>query len=93
MFEDVSDITIAYEEDGIQVVEELDREVISKGGAWVTILFKYHQWEARQNGYGNDRYTIRRYRKLNGEYRQQNKFNISSPDQARKLIETLERWI
>jgi hypothetical protein len=43
--------------------------------------------------YGPDKYTIRRYQKRNGEYQQKSKFNISSKDQAEKVIEALQDWI
>jgi hypothetical protein len=92
VFEDIDDITINYEEEGVQVVKELDKVVLSKG-AWVTVIFRYRQWDQRKGDYGPDRYTIRRYRRINDEYRQQAKFNISSADQARKIIETLSAWI
>ncbi|MDD3717597.1 MAG: hypothetical protein PHP28_02900 [Actinomycetota bacterium] len=92
MFSDVDDITINYEEDGVRVVEELDKAILSKG-AWATIIFRYRQWEQSKGDYGPDRFTIRRYRKMNDEYRQQAKFNISSVDQARKIVETLSGWI
>ena len=92
MFEDISDITIEYEEDGVTVIEELDREIISRGGAWTTIMFRYRQWEPKNEAYGDDRYTIRRYRKMSGEYRQQSKFNISGRDQAKKIVDILTEW-
>ena len=38
-------------------------------------------------------YVIRRYKKTGGEYRQQSKFNISSADQARKIVDALSSWI
>ena len=88
----VDDITINYEEDGVLVVKELDKVVLSKG-SWSTILFKYRQWEKNKNDYGPERYSIRRYRKIDDEYRQQAKFNISSKDQATKLIDALQVWI
>ena len=88
-----SDISIEYEEDGVQVIKELDREVISKGGAWVTILFRYQQWDPKAEKFGEDQYSLRRYRKIAGEYRQQNRFNISGASQARKIVETLQKWI
>jgi len=88
----VDEITINYEEDGIQLVKELDREVLSKGG-WTTIMFKYVQWEKAKEAYGEEKYTIRRYRKIKNDYIQQAKFNISSPEQARKIIEVLQKWI
>jgi hypothetical protein len=56
-------------------------------------MFKYQQWEAAKQCYGSVLYTIRRYRKRNDEYRQQSKFNISSNDQAKKIISTLQQWI
>jgi hypothetical protein len=92
VFSDIDDITINYEEDGVQVVEELDKVVLSKG-AWATIIFRYRQWEQSKEDYGPDRFTIRRYRKIHDEYRQQAKFNISSADQARKIIEALQGWL
>lgn len=88
----VNDITINYEEDDILLVKEIDKEILSKG-AWATILFRYQQWDTNKQEYGPDRYTIRRYRKMNNEYRQQSKFTISSSDQAKKIIDALQKWI
>ncbi len=92
MASDVNEITINYEEDGQLVVKELDKQILSKG-SWTTIIFRYKQWERAKEDYGQDRFTIRRYRKYNDEYRQQSKFNVSSVDQARKIIAALEKWI
>ncbi len=91
MAEDIMDVSITYEEDGIEVVKELDKEVLSKG-AWSTVIFKYHDWDRQGEKYSDDKYTIRRYRKVGGVYRQQSKFNISSKAQALKLVEVLSRW-
>lgn len=92
MASQVDDITIDYEEDGVQVVKQLDKVILTKG-AWSTIVFKYQQWEQKKEDYGAIRFTIRRYRKINEEYRQQSKFNISSEDQAEKIIEALQNWL
>jgi hypothetical protein len=86
------DLTINYEEDGVQVVKELDKVLLSKG-AWTTILYKFVQWDRAKNDYGPERFSIRRYRKMDDEYRQQAKFTISSKEQAQKLIEALQNWI
>jgi hypothetical protein len=85
------DLTINYEEDGVQVVKVLDKAVLSKG-AWATVLFKFVQWDRAKNDYGPERYSLRRYRKMDDEYRQQGKFTISSKEQAQKIIETLQKW-
>jgi hypothetical protein len=85
-------LTINYEEDGILVVKELDKEVLSKG-AWTTILYRYQTWNKSKEEYGKDMYTIRRYQKREGEYLPKSKFNISSPEQAQKIIIALQKWI
>ena len=89
---DIDELTVELEEEGIKVVEQLDKKVLTKG-AWSTIMFKYHDWDAKKNAYGATKYAIRRYQKQNDEYRQRAKFNISSDDQARQIIETLQNWL
>ncbi|MGJ3522275.1 hypothetical protein ACR4XJ_04505 [Nitratidesulfovibrio sp. D1] len=88
----IEELTVNYEEDGQLVVKELDKAVLSKG-AWTTILFRYRQWDPKTEDYGADKYVVKRYKKTGGEYRAQSKFNISSADQARKIIEALQGWL
>ena len=92
MAESIDELTVEYSEDDLVTVKELDKVVLSKG-AWSTILFRYQDWDRKKEVYGPEKYTIRRYRKQNGEYRQQSKFNISSKDQAQQLIDALHKWI
>ena len=88
----IDDITINYEENGVLLVKELDKVVLSKG-AWTTIIFRYQQWDRQRQEYGPDRYTVRRYQKRGDEYLQKSKFNISSRDQAVKIVEALQGWM
>ncbi|MCC6207299.1 MAG: hypothetical protein IT488_04025 [Gammaproteobacteria bacterium] len=88
----VEELTVNYSEDDTQLVKELDKVVLSKG-AWATLMFRYQDWDAKNNEFGPEKFSIRRYQKRNGEYLPKSKFNISSVDQARKIIETLEAWI
>lgn len=92
MTEKAEDLSINYAEGGIDIVKELDKVVLSKG-AWTTILFRYQEWNRSKEDYGPEKYSIRRYQKRGGEYRQQSKFNISSKEQAKALIEALQRWV
>ncbi|MEJ2343983.1 MAG: hypothetical protein P8090_01020 [Gammaproteobacteria bacterium] len=85
MSANIDDLTVDYTEDGVLVVKELDKEVLTKG-AWSTILFRYQDWDRQKGEYG-------RYQKRGGEYMQKSKFNISSRDQARRIVETLQKWI
>lgn len=92
MAENVEDLTVSYTEDGIETVKELDKKILTKG-AWATVIYRYRDWDRAKGEYGEDKYTIRRYRKRNGEYQQQSKFNISSKDQAKSIIDALQGWI
>ena len=91
MASNVEDLTVSYTEDGIEVVKELDKVVLTKG-AWSTVIFRYQDWDRAKQQYSADKYTIRRYQKRNGEYMQKSKFNISSKDQAKGIIDALEKW-
>ncbi len=88
----IDELTVNYEENGQVIVKEIDKAVLTKG-AWTTILFRFQEWKNENDSYGPDKYVIRRYQKVNGEYRMKSKFTISSPDQAKKIIETLQTWI
>lgn len=88
----IDELTIAFTEDGVDTVRELDKSILTKG-AWTTILFRYQEWEQAKNAYGQVKYSIRRYQKRNDQYWQKSKFNISSEDQARKIIQVLSAWL
>jgi hypothetical protein len=90
--ENIEDLTISYSDGGLEVVQELDKAILSKGG-WTTILFRYREWDRSKGDYGPEKYSIRRYQKRGGEFRQQSKFNISSRAQAQALIDALQRWV
>jgi hypothetical protein len=92
MAENIEELTITYSEDGIDIVKELDKVVLSKG-AWSTIIYRYQEWNRGKEEYGPDKYSIRRYQKRNGEYSQRSKFNISSKAQAEAIISALQGWI
>ena len=92
MVSEVEELSVDYSEDGVQLVKQLDKVVLSKG-AWATVLYRYQDWDRQKDQYGPDKYTIRRYQKRNGAYQQKSKFNISSADQARKIIDALQGWI
>jgi hypothetical protein len=89
----VDDLTVNYEDDdGLLVVKQTGKEILSKG-AWATIMYRYNNFIRSSGEYGKDMYTIRRYQKRNDEYIPKSKFNISSTDQAKKIIAALETWI
>ena len=92
MAENVDEISVNYEEDGVLLVKELGKEILSKG-AWATILFRYQDYDKTTQQYSPEKYTIRRYQKRNGQYQVKSKFIISGEAQARKIIEALSQWL
>jgi hypothetical protein len=92
MAETVEELTVTYEDGGIETVKELDKKVLIKG-AWATVIYRYQDWNRTKEEYSPDKFTIRRYQKRDGEYNQKSKFNISSEKQAREIINALEGWL
>ena len=92
MSKTVEDITINYEEDGLLLVKEIDKKILAKG-AWATIIFRYQNYSKATGEYGKDMFTVRRYQKRQGEYLPKSKFNISSAEQAKKIVEALQGWL
>jgi len=92
MAEHVDELTVNYEEDGVLIVQEIDKEILSKG-SWATILFRYRDFDKTTQQYSVDKFSIRRYQKRDGQYQTKSKFNISSTAQAEKIVETLSRWL
>ncbi len=88
----IDELSVNYEEGGVLLVKELDKKILTKG-AWSTIMFKYQDWNNSKQEYGPVKFTIRRYQKRFDEYKSKSKFNISSVDQANKIIEALQQWI
>ncbi len=86
------ELSISYSEAGEEIVKELDKIILSRG-AWTTILYRYQELDRGKGTMGNDKYSIRRYQKRNGEYLPKSKFNISSKDQAKAIVEALSGWI
>jgi hypothetical protein len=92
MAETVEELTVTYEDGGIETVKELDKKVLTKG-AWATVIYRYQDWNRTKEEYSADKFTIRRYQKRDGEYQQKSKFNISSEKQAKEIIVALEGWL
>ena len=88
----VDELKVNYEEDGRIVSKEIDKVILTKG-AWSTVIFRYQDLDRKTEEFGPDKFSIRRYQKRNGEYQYKSKFNISSRDQATKIVNALNSWL
>lgn len=91
MSEFVEELTIEYFEDGEQVIEVLEKEILTKG-AWATIVYLYREIDRKTKEWKAPAARVVRYRKMKGVYRQNSKFNISSGKQALQLCALLQKW-
>ena len=91
MAEKLEDLTLDFEEDGKVVRKTLDKAVITKG-AWSTVAFLFAEADKKTGELTEPKVSIRRYKKQNDQYREQSKFTISSANQARQVVEILNRW-
>ena len=92
MAETADELTIDYEENGVLTTKQLDKVILSKG-AWTTILFRYQTWDKAKQAYSEDKYTIRRFQKRDGQYVPRSKFNITNAKQAKLIVDTLQDWM
>lgn len=86
----VEDLTVNWvDENGVQQVAEYDKHVLSKG-SHSTVMFKFVQRTKNDPYMEKPKLGLRRYRKLNGEYKYQSKFNLSSTKQLLEFVEMAE---
>jgi hypothetical protein len=89
--ETVEAISVNYEENGILLVKELRKEVLSRG-AWATLMFLYQEYDRANSSYKPPKVSLRRYQKKNGNYIQRSKFSISGEKQAKLISEKINAW-
>src|SRR5687768_6705025 len=91
MADTIDDISYDYEEDGLLVRKQLEKQILSKG-SWTTIMFLYQELDKKTEKWRAPKVAIVRYKKWNGVYRKQSGFNISSEKQARQIVSAIEKW-
>lgn len=90
---EVEELTVAFsdEDSGEEVIRELGKEILSKG-AWPTVMFHYQEKDPKTGEFGEPKVSLRRYRKMNGNFKAQGKFKITGKAQAEAIIDVLKKW-
>ena len=91
MAETLEELSYNYEDEGKLVRKEVARAVLSKG-AWATVMFLYQELDKKTDTWRAPKIAIVRFKKSGGAYRKQSGFNISSEQQARQIVSTIEKW-
>ena len=87
----IDELTVNYEENGELKVKELQKHVLTKG-AWATVMFYYQEMDMKTKEYKPEKIGIRRYKKRDGRYLPQSKFNISSAAQGHEIARVIGEW-
>ena len=88
---EIEELTIEWYDNGELVVEELDKFILSKGGAWTTVVYLYRE-RGRDGEFGDKKVRLVKYQKRNGKYNVHSKFNITNEKQVKNLVAKLNEW-
>jgi hypothetical protein len=91
MAETLEELTYDYEDQGVLVRKQLDKQVLTKG-TWATVMFLYQELDKAKGTFRAPKIAIVRFKKFKGSYRKQSSFNVSSEKQARQIVEVFEGW-
>ena len=93
MASNIDDISINYEENGVLLRKEIEKEILTRG-SWTTIMFLFQEYDKSKQDYNDPKVTIRRYQKRGGDYKEQSKFTISSKKQAQqgKIVRAFKKF-
>ena len=87
----VDELTVQFEKDGVVLIEELDKVVLSRGN-WATILFRFREFDEKAGEFLEEKFALRRYQKRRGGYAVHSRFTLSSAEQGRAVAEALLKW-
>ena len=86
-----ADLTVAYEEGGVVLVEELAKAVLQVSPSWATLAFLSR--ERRPDGsVGKPRVSLRRYKKRGGRFIVDKHFTLTTSAQALSFAAALGQW-
>lgn len=89
----IDELTVNWQdEQGRLTTREIGKELISKGGGWVTVMFLYQDLDSATGEYGPKKVRVQRYQKRGDKYIVQSKFNISNEKQAQQIARALDEW-
>lgn len=81
-------ISCSWFQDGKWLVLQEEAHVLSDG-AWATVVFKFRELDPRTDRYRPSKFSMRRYRRVNGAYRYTSGFNLTSERQMRDTVDVL----
>ncbi len=89
----VEELTVSWvDEDGTEMVRELDKQVLSEGSGWATVAYLFSEIDP-DGEVKPPKINLRRYRKRAGAWNVHNKLVLTNHEQMANLYEALGRWL
>lgn len=88
----VAELTVRYEEDGVVVVEELAKAVLTTSPTWVTVAYLSRERDKVSGAFAGPRVSLRRYKKRGGRFIVDKHFTLTTRPQVVALQAALGAW-
>lgn len=88
----VAELTVRYEEDGVVVVEELAKAVLTTSATWTTVAYLSRERDKVSGAFAAPRVSLRRYKKRGGRFITDKHFTLTTRTQVMALQEALAAW-
>ena len=88
----VAELTVRFEENGVVVVEELAKAVLTASSTWVTVAYLARERDKVSGVFAGPRVSLRRYKKRGGRFIVDKHFTLTTRPQVVALQEALATW-
>jgi hypothetical protein len=88
----VDDLSVAFRENDVVKVVQLDKMVLAQSPTWVTIAFLAADVDAAGQQ-GTPRVVLRRYRRQGGRFQLDKHFTLTTPAQGAALGKAMAQWL
>ena len=81
----VDELSADYEQLGTQLRKQTAKEVISSGGPWASVAFKFKCKNTSSGEYESERVMLASFKNMSGMMNRFSYFNIKNKEEARKV--------
>lgn len=85
-------LTVRFEENGVVLVEELQRTVLSSSPTWATLAFLARERDVATGEFRAPRVSLRRYKRRAGRFVVDKHFTLTTRAQATALASAIAGW-
>ena len=92
MSQQVDDLTVRWQDNGVDTVLELAKVVLAASPSWATLAFLARERDPNTGDWRAPRVQLRRYKRRGGKWIVDKHFALTTSAQAMNLIDALSGW-